>query len=119
MQIAAVPTLDVNRFDSQADQCFDFFSKQGYKKVANVLEGNIGNRTMFAAGFCGYVDKEAIKRGTGTATKGLEPSLKPVAAGQCYNHNAEVTSGTPRYGLTTLDLAVFVGTLVLWGLRFC
>jgi hypothetical protein len=109
----------VNRFDSKAEQCYDFFSKQGYKKVANVLEGKGGNRTMFAAGFCGYIDKEAMTRGNGTATKGLEPSLKPIAAGSCHTRNTQVTSGTPSYGLTTLDLAVFVSTLDLYRLRFC
>jgi hypothetical protein len=109
----------VNRFDSQAGQCYDFFSKQGYKKVAHVLEGKAGNLTMFAAGFCGYVDEEVMTRGNGIATKGLEPSLKPITSGSCHTRSTQVTSGTPSYGLTTLDLAVFVSTLVLYRLRFC
>jgi hypothetical protein len=112
--MAVVQTLDVSYFDSKANQCYDFFEKQGYGKVAIGLDGKVGNRTVLGKGFCGNVDADVLRvgrsSGNGTATRGLEPSLKPIVSGACYNYNAEVKGQAPLRGFTAFDRAVFVSS---------
>jgi hypothetical protein len=119
MQGAAVQTLDMNFFDSKANQCYYFFEKQGYGKVATALDGKDGNRTVLGKGFCGNVDADLLRagrtrgNGTATGTRGLEPSLKPVASGECLIRNAEVKGQAPLRGFTAFDRAVFVSSHTL------
>lgn len=107
MQWAAIPTLNVNRFDDQANQCHDFFALQGYKKVAKVLSGKDGNRTALGAGFCNNVNTDVKRSRNGTT--GLDPRLAPSSYNGCHTTDgAHVTGGAPSPGLTAFDRAVFV-----------
>ncbi|KAF2787954.1 hypothetical protein K505DRAFT_379238 [Melanomma pulvis-pyrius CBS 109.77] len=115
VQWAAIPTLDVNRFDDQANQCHDFFSLQGYKKVAKVLSGKDGNQTALGARFCSNVNTDVKRSRNGTT--GLNPSLAPSSTGDCQiTGGAHVTSSASSSSLTTFDRAGFFTFPIVLGL---
>jgi hypothetical protein len=69
----ATAMFDLSRFDDQVNSCQQYFSTQGYKGIANGLDGLQGSTPVLGAGFCKNLDADVKSKTNGTV--GLFPQL--------------------------------------------
>lgn len=129
IQSASVSARSTAIFDDAAGACRDYFSMQGYSKLAGGLQGkDKKNGTVIGAGFCANVHRDlknlrATQTATATATQlglhtnlGLQYSLDATPIGQCtatpYN-DPYPSRGTTRFAISRLDRAFLVSIFTL------
>ncbi|KAF1951509.1 hypothetical protein CC80DRAFT_597243 [Byssothecium circinans] len=105
-QQVAIPARSTAIFDNAAGACRDFFSMQGYSKLAGALNGKDGrNGTKIGAGFCANVNKDLKRAVEATATATATPTLGFISnSGLPYMLNP-----TPVEGCLLMDTSASTG----------
>ncbi|KAF2119220.1 hypothetical protein BDV96DRAFT_642258 [Lophiotrema nucula] len=90
-----IPTFAATRLDGAAITCRDYFNKQGYEKLGNLLSGMKNNTPVLGAAFCASLNVDLVANGN--ATNGAW-GLPATRAGERFVCKEQVDSGEAGAG---------------------